>query len=192
MTAAKNPKKLKNKIDWPAIREDWIVQNLDKKVKTKPTKLALAIHWGVSRDSVDRHAKKEDWAGELRKRTHAIANARIDAAQDGIIEKQRKIREHHGKVASGIISKATQRFNAITNPEEDIDLPLMLKMFAFGLPAEREAAGMPKLVQIQDVTVADQDRLHETPTMRMERRRIERLVDADLAEAYPGRDDAGD
>ena len=185
------PKKYNTKINWHAIREDYLVRNLDKSQKTY-TIVALAKEWGVSRKQIDIHAHAENWRGELRRRTKSIADARIEAHTDALKDQQRAIRERHVEVAGGVISKAVQRFNAITNPEEEISLDLMLKMFAFGLPAQRDAIGMPKLVQIQDVSAQDVARQFETPEMRMERRRIEQEVDDDLAKAYVGLSDAGD
>ena len=192
MAGKKNPKKHPPKIDWNAIREDYLVQNLDPEAEKPYPIIALATHWGVSRDSCDRHAKKEDWKGELRRRAKAIADARIDAHQDGFIEQQREIRERHASVAQNLISKAVEKFNTIKNPKKELTVDQMLKMLAFAMPAEREAHGMPKFVQIQDVTPTDTERTHETPAQRMERRRIERLVDKDLAEAYTELHDAGD
>ena len=191
MAGKKNPKIHKPKIDWNAIREDYLVQNLDKKQKKNYTQADLSRQWGVSQNAISRHALKDDWAGELRRRTKVIADARIDAHTDGLVEQQKEIRKRHALIAKGVITKAVKKLKEITKPEK-LTVDQMVKMLSFGMSAEREALGMPKYIQIQDVTVTDQDRLHETPVMRMERRRIERLVDKDLAEAYPGLTDAGD
>ena len=192
MAGKKNPKKHPPKIDWNAIREDYLVQNLDPQAEKPYPIIALATHWGVSRDSCDRHAKKEDWKGELRRRAKAIADARIDAHQDGFIEQQREIRKRHAMVAKDVISKAMMKFDAIKDPDNELTVDQMLKMLAFALPQEREALGLPKYIQIQDVTPTDPAREFETPAQRMERRRIERLVDKDLAEAYTEHHNAGD
>lgn len=192
MAGKKDSKIHKPKIDWNAIREDYLVQNLDKKQRKTYTQADLSRQWGVSQNAISRHALKEDWAAELRRRTQVIADARIDAAQDGIIEQQREIRERHALVARGVITVASKKLAKIEKPEKTLTVDQMVKMLAFGMAAEREAHGMPKYIQIQDVTVTDLNRQYETPVMRMERRRIERLVDKDLAEAYSGLPDAGD
>ena len=183
-------KKNRYGIDWDAIREDYLVQNLDPNKTKKYSIVQLAKTWGVTRRNIDRHAKKEDWAGELRKRTKAIADARIDVHQDSIIETQREIRERHASVAQDIIAKAVKKFNTIKNLKKELTVDHMLKMMALGMSAEREAHGMPKYIQIHDVTPTDPAREFETPALRMERRRIERLVDADLAAAYAELHDA--
>ena len=187
MVAKKNsnrPKRYRTKLDWDAIREDYLVRNLDPEEKKKYSVTSLAKVWHVSRVSIDKHVKKEDWNGELRRRTQAIADARIDVAQDSIIEKQQEIRERHGNVAKGIISKAIMKFNSLNTPEKELTVPDMLKMFAFALPAEREAAGMAKYIEISDVTPTDPAREFETPIMRMERRRVQREVEAELIEVH--------
>ena len=184
MAGKKNPKKHPPKIDWNAIREDYLVQNLDPEAEKPYPIIALATHWGVSRDSCDRHAKKEDWKGELRKRAKAIADARIDAHQDGFIEQQREIRERHALVARSAIKVASKKLATLKKPEKELTVDQMVKMLAFGMAAERDAAGMPKYIQIQNVTPTDPAREFETPAQRMERRRIQREVEKDLAEVY--------
>lgn len=187
MAGKKNPKKAKNRydIDWAAIREDYLVQNLDKSKTRKYSINALAKTWGVTRKSIDRHAKAEDWEGELRRRTKAISDARIDIVQDSIIEEQRKIRKRHAMVAKGVISRAAERLAKLKKTEiSKLTVDQMIKMLAFGFTAEREAHGMPKFIQIQDVTPTDPAREFETPIMRMERRRLQREVEADLVEVH--------
>lgn len=181
---AKGKKKNRYNIDWDAIREDYLVQNLSPDKLKKYSIVQLAKTWGVQRKSIERHAKAEDWKGELRKRTTAIADARIDVAQDSIMEAQREIRKRHGEVAKGVLGRAILKFNTLLNPDTDITVEQMLKMMVFALPAEREAHGMPKFIQIQDVTPTDPARAFETPILRMERRRIQREVEAELIEVH--------
>ena len=179
----KNPKKHKPKIDWDAIREDWLVRNLDDTKTKKYSNKMLAKAWGVSRVSIEKHAKKEDWKGELRRRTQAIADARIDVHQDSIIEAQKEIRERHALVARSAINVASKKLATLKKPEK-LTIDQMVKMLAFGMAAERDASGMPKYIQIEDVTPTDPAREFETPLMRMERRRVQREVEADLAEVH--------
>ncbi|KKM66397.1 hypothetical protein LCGC14_1481620 [marine sediment metagenome] len=179
----KNPKKHKPKIDWDAIREDYLVQNLDPEKTKKYSINMLAKTWGVSRNSIDKHVKAEDWNGELRRRSRAIADARIDVHQDSIIEAQKEIRERHALVARSAIAVASKKLASLKNPKK-LTVEQMVKMLAFGLTAEREASGMPKFIQIEDVTPTDPAREFETPLMRMERRRVQREVEKDLAEVH--------
>lgn len=193
MTAKKkNSKKTRSKINWHAIREDYLVRNLDKKEGKTYTIVDLSKEWGVSAKQIHIHAKAGDWRGELRRRTQVISDARIEAHTDGLMEEQREIRKRHAMVAKGVIAKAGKKLGSIKKPEEELTVEQMVKMLAFGFTAEREAHGMPKFIQIQDVTQTDSERQYETPVMRMERRRIERLVDKDLAEAYTEHHNVGD
>jgi len=184
MAGKKNPKKHKPKIDWDAIREDYLVRNLDNSKTKKYSVNMLAKTWGISRTSIDRHVKAEDWNGELRRRTQAIADARIEIHQDSIIEAQKEIRERHALVARSAIKVASKKLATLKKPEKELTVDQMVKMLAFGMAAERDAAGMPKYIQIEDVTPMDPAREFETPLMRMERRRVQREVEADLAEVH--------
>lgn len=192
MAGNKNPKKHKPKNDWIAIREDYLVQNLDPQAEKPYTVAACAAHWGLNRKTIERHSEAEDWRGELRKRQAAISDARIEAHTDGFMEQQREIRKRHAMVAQGLISKAAKKLGSIKKPEKQLTVDQMVKMLTFGMAAEREAHGMPKYIQLEDVTHTDPERQFETPTMRMERRRIERLVDADLVKTYARLHDAGE
>lgn len=187
---AKNP--TKPKFDWNAIREDYIVQNLDQEREKPYTVVALAKQWGVSRKQVDVHIAKEDWRGELRRRAKVIADARIDAHTDGIAETHREIRERHVAISRGLISLASKKYNEMVDKNEELSAEQMLKFLAFALPQEREALGLPRYLQIQTVTPGDPERAGETPSVRMARRAIERKIDKDLAKAYAGLADAAE
>ena len=154
--------------------------------------IALATQWGISRSAIDRRSQKEDWKSELRRRAKAASDARIDAHQAGVTEAHREIRERHVLISQGLISQATRRYNALVDGDEEISIEQMLKFLAFAMPQEREALGLPKAIQITDVTPVDLDRAAETPSMRMARRAIEKKIDADLAKAYSGLFDAGE
>lgn len=184
MAGKRNPKKHKPKIDWDAIREDYLVRNLDDTKTKKYSVNMLAKTWGISRTSIDKHIKAEDWNGELRRRTQAIADARIEVHQDSIIEAQKEIRDRHALIARSAIKVASKKMATLKKPEKQLTVDQMVKMLAFGMAAERDAAGMPKYIQIEDVTPTDPAREFETPLMRMERRRVQREVEADLAEVH--------
>lgn len=172
------PKKV---ADWDAIREDFLIQNLDPTRETPYTYAACAKTWGVTRKTVSKHANVEKWRVELQVRAKAQADATVDRRQDTYADAEREVRERHVGLMRDLIEQATVRLNSIKNPKK-LTINQMLKMFQFALPEEREAMGMPKYVQVQSLMTTDPERGMETPGARIARRRAEREVKAELLE----------
>jgi hypothetical protein len=178
---AKKPAKGKKKaIDWDAIREDYLIQNLDQSRDKPYTISGCAKTWGLSRSAVENHAKKEEWREELITRAKAQANANLERRTETIAQVEREARKRHANFMKGLISKAALKFNSIEDPAKDLTVDQMLKMLQFALPEERAALGIPKYLSITTTTPTDTEREMETPGMRIERRRLEREVKKEL------------
>jgi hypothetical protein len=180
--AGKKSKKARKVNDWDAIREDYLIQNLDQSRDTPYTFRAVAKTWGVSRSSVEGHAKKEDWRAELITRAKVQANANLERRTETIAEVEREARKRHAQFCRGLVAKSILRFNAIENPATEISIDQMLKMIQFAMPEERAALGIPRYLSVQTTTPTDTEREMETPGMRIERRRLEREVKKELTE----------
>ncbi len=184
MAGAKNKKKpgkgKKKPIDWDAIREDYLLQNLDQSRDLPYTISGCAKTWGLSRSAVENHAKKEFWREELITRAKAQADANLERRTETIAEVEREARDRHANFMKGLISKAAVKFNSLKDPENELSVDQMLKMLQFAMPEERAALGIPKYVSIMTTTPSDTEREMETPGMRIERRRLEREVKKEL------------
>ena len=188
----KKPKKGKKKaVDWDAVREDFLVQNLDPARETPYTFAACAKTWGVTRPYLSKKATEQDWRAELRVRAKAQADASVERRQETYAEVEREIRERHGAFCRGLVAKSAIKFNSLDKPE-DMTIDQMLKMLAFAMPEEREARGIPKYHHVTNVVAGDPEREMETPGMRIERRRSEREVKKELLELLAGVDDVGE
>lgn len=183
MAGKKNKKKAikaKKAVDWDAVREDYLIQNLDQSRDDPYSFRSVAKTWGVCRASVENHAKKEGWRDELLVRAKSQADANLQRRQDTYAEVEREARKRHANSMKGLISKAARKLISIKNPEEDLSVDQMLKMFQLALPEERAALGIPKYLSIQTTMSTDTEREMETPGMRIERRRLEREVKKEL------------
>ncbi len=177
----KNPKRGKSKpINWSAIREDYLLQNLDQSRELPYTMSACAKTWGLHRTTLDKHAKKEGWRDELITRAKAQADANLERRTETIAEVEREARKRHANFMKGLILKAAQRFKAIKDPEKELTIDQMIQMLRFALPEERAALGIPKYVSITTIMPTDKDREMESPGMRIERRRLEREMKKEL------------
>lgn len=181
MAGKKNKAKVKKKpLDWDAIREDYLIQNLDQSRDTIYSFRAVAKTWGVTRQTVEVHAKKEGWRDELLVRAKSQANENLQRRQDTYAEVEREARNRHAKTMKGVLAKAARKLISIKDPAKTLTIDQMLKMFQLALPEERAALGIPKYLSITTTTPTDIDREMETPGMRIERRRLEREVKKEL------------
>ncbi len=196
MAGKQNPKKprkgKKKPIDWDAIREDYLLQNLDQSRDTPYTISALAKTWGHHRSTVEKHAKAESWREELITRAKAQANANLERRTETIAEVEREARTRHAAFCRGLVAKSMIKFNSLKDPENDISVDQMLKMLQFAMPEERASLGIPKYVSITTHTPTDTEREMETPGMKIERRHFEREVKKELLKviAHAAEEDA--
>jgi hypothetical protein len=191
MGAKKNPKHKKSKpepeekpdkpkvktipvVDWESMREDFLIQNLSPDREEPYTYAQIAVKWGLKVETVRGHAGKNKWREELRIRAKQQSDAAIAKHQETFVEMERELRDRHAKFTRGLVAKAMVKFNSID--AESMTVDQMIKMLQFAMPEEREARGLPKLMQVADMTPTDANRQMETPALRIERRNQERKV----------------
>jgi hypothetical protein len=173
--AKKEPKK---NLDWLAVREDFIVTNLDPELDKPYTYRDVAKKWGVARETVGLHGKAEGWREELAARAKARSDASIEAQQRKFADKEAAIREKHANVAMALTAKAVVKLQNIN--AEDLTTDQMIKILQFSLPEERDARGIPRIAQTTIVSPLGDAADLETPAMKIERRLAEKRVKAVL------------
>ncbi len=135
-----------NKINWPAVKEDFIVSNLDPSRDELLTLKELAANHGVNYESVRRRAGKEGWNDEVKKRAEKLAEESIEVAQEQFSQSEAEIRERQIKIARLAQAKAVVRLQDL-KPSE-LTVREAIELLKLGLPEERKAAGMPDKVDI--------------------------------------------
>ncbi len=181
MSGRKNPRFAEPGLNWEAIREDYIINNLDPMRETRYTLRAVSVKYSLDYTTVHRHSKSEDWKGELQRRAKSQADANIEMHQESFAQMEKALRERHAKYTSEVIEKAITKLRSIDAKQLTVDQ--MIKMLNFALPEEREARGLPRIMQAAAITPTDSERKHETPALRIARRKQERAAKKALVEA---------
>ncbi len=137
------------KVDWEAVREHWIVMNLDptRSPSREFTLAQVARDFGVTHSWTRTKAAEGGWRDELRARRRAVADAAIERAQETAIAVEAEIRDTQIKIARGlytllgpVIKGYQRRVSEDPHGELNVSVPV-IRLFVSAMKEAREAAG---------------------------------------------------
>lgn len=154
-------------LDWDAMREEWIIENL-KLDRAMPFTLAqLAERWSCAYGSVRNRASREQWGDQLKKAKAERTEGSIEHVKKILALDEAEIRARHVKVAKKLQAFAINKLASLKPGEltkkEAIDL------YDRAARHERDAAGLQRTAKIEaeiEVKGSPAERINRHKRMR--------------------------
>jgi len=128
-------------IDWPALKEEWMAENLDPKRERNFTLKALALRHSVAEGTVRNKASDGSWRKELKDRAKERAEILAKETKKRGMFNELEVRERLFKLGRGIQSKGLEKLQELTT--SDFSAREAIDMLKLGVDIERRAIGLP-------------------------------------------------
>jgi len=165
----KHRKKPKRGLDWAALKERYIVENLDPQRDRPYTAAELAKDFQVSVHTVRGVMAKEDWRGELRSHQEKRSEEAIARTRTIYADQERELRDRQANIGRLWQAKSVVRIQKIENPETDLTFREALDLGRYGAELERKARGLPELADPTIHIEPEETEGYESPEVKIAR-----------------------
>ncbi len=155
----KGKKAQPDKVDWSAMEQDFIVENLDPARKTPYTFADVAKKWDVAHGTVRNRAADEGWREKLREKRREQANLATEHAKKAFAFDEAEIRMRHASRADNLAKVATAHLaeniqgvmledGTVVKEAQRLTVAQCIDILKFAPIEERRALGLPDRLTI--------------------------------------------